>query len=148
MGGSAAGERCHRVAEMVVRMMTIRASDDVLGGTQHPRDVVNTHSELQQHRGTGEFLGSYTKLQGCVSRTRLDGKWRELEYGQKQFRTDDGGYLNWWEGTGSITFQGHNLAAREGLTQAFIAVASAKRRLLGEYRGRVFHGRFGSLYAE
>jgi hypothetical protein len=80
-------------------------------------------------------LGSYAKLQGRVSRTRLDGKWRELKYGQKQFRTDDGGYLNWWEKTGTVTFQGHNLPAREGLAQAFKAVASAKRRLLGEYRG-------------
>jgi hypothetical protein len=93
-----------------------------------------------------KFLGTYAKLQGCMSRTRLDGKWRELKYGQKQYRTDDGGYLNWWEGTGTITFQGHNSAAREELTEAFIAVASAKKRLLGEYRGREFHGRLHSLY--
>jgi hypothetical protein len=95
-----------------------------------------------------EFLGSYAKLQKCVSRTRLDGKWRRLKYGQNQYRTDGGGYLNWWEGTGTITFQGHNLAAREELTEAFIAVASAKRRLLGKYDGRVFCGRLQSLYAE
>jgi hypothetical protein len=94
------------------------------------------------------FAGNYRRLKKAVTRTGLPGKWRELKYGQKQFRTDDGGYLNWWEKTGTVTFQGHNLAAREGLTQAFIAVASAKRRLLGEYRGRVFHGRLGSLYAE
>jgi hypothetical protein len=95
-----------------------------------------------------KFLGDYTKLQKCVSRTEIDGKWREHRYGQKQFRTDDGGVLNWWEGTGTITFQGHNLAAREELTEAFIAAASAKRRLLGEYRGREFHGRLRSLYAD
>jgi hypothetical protein len=95
-----------------------------------------------------KFLGNYSKLQKCVSRTRLDGKWRMLKYGQKQYRTHDGGYLNWWEGTGTITFQGHNLAAKEELTQAFIAVASARRRLLGEYNGRVFCGRLRSLFAE
>jgi hypothetical protein len=97
---------------------------------------------------TLRFCGNYTKLQKCVSRTRLDGEWRELKYGQKQFRTDDGGYLNWWEGTGTITFQGSNLAARGELAEAFIAVASPKKRLLGEYRGRVFRGRLRSLYPE
>jgi hypothetical protein len=95
-----------------------------------------------------KFVGNYARLQICVSSTRLDGKWRNLKYGWKQYRTDEGGYLNWSETTKTVTFQGHNLAAREELTQAFIAVASAKRRLLGEYRGREFYGRFGSLYAE
>ena len=95
-----------------------------------------------------KFLGNYSKLQKCVSHTRLDGNWRELKYGQKQYRTGDGGYLNWWETTKTVTFQGHNLAAREELAEAFIAVASAKRRLLGEYRGREFYGRLRSLYAD
>jgi hypothetical protein len=95
-----------------------------------------------------KFLGNYAKLQMCVSRTRLDGKWRELENRHKQYRTNDGGILNWWEATGTITFQGHNLAARQELTQAFVAVASARRRLLGEYNGREFCGRLRSLYAD
>jgi hypothetical protein len=94
------------------------------------------------------FSGNYSKLKKTVARTGLPGKWRELKYGQKQYRTNDGGYLNWWEGTGTITFQGHNLAAKEELTQAFIAVASARRRLLGEYNGRVFCGRLRSLYGD
>jgi len=95
-----------------------------------------------------EFRGDYERIKKFVLRTGLPGKWRELKYGQKQFRTDDGGYLNWWQTTGTITFQGHNLAAREELTQAFIAIASARRRLLGEYNGRVFCGRLRSLYPE
>jgi hypothetical protein len=95
-----------------------------------------------------KFLGNHSKLEKCVSRTRLDGEWRTLKCGHMQYRTDDGGYLNWWETTGTITFQGSNLAAKEELTQAFIAVASARRRLLGEYRGREFHGRFKTLYPE
>lgn len=95
-----------------------------------------------------KFIGNSFKLENCVSRTGLDGKWRRLKYGQNQFRTNDGGYLNWWETTGTITFQGSNLAARAELTRAFIDVASARRRLLGEYCGRVFHGRLNTLYAE
>ena len=68
-----------------------------------------------------KFRGNYAKLRKCVSRTRIDGKWRELKYGHKQYRTDDGGYLNWWETTGTLTFEGSNSAAKEELTQAFIA---------------------------
>jgi len=94
------------------------------------------------------FPGNYNKLKNTVEQTSLPGKWRELKCGQKQFRTDDGGVLNWWETTKTITFQGRNLTAREELTHAFITAASAQKRLLGEYRGREFHGRMRSLYAE
>jgi hypothetical protein len=73
-----------------------------------------------------KFVGNYASLQICVSRTRLDGKWRMLKYGQKQYRTDDGGYLNWWETTGTLTFQGSNSAAKEELIQAFRKIASAQ----------------------
>jgi hypothetical protein len=95
-----------------------------------------------------KFVGNYARLQICVSRTRLAGKWRNLKYGWKQYRTDEGGYLNWSETTKTVTFQGSNLAAKEELTQAFVTVASAKKRLLGEYRGREFCGRMRSLYAD
>jgi hypothetical protein len=71
------------------------------------------------------------KLKKTVARTGVPGKWRELKCGHKQFRSDRGGYLNWWETTKTVIFQGHNFAAREELTEAFIAVASAKKRLLG-----------------
>jgi len=94
------------------------------------------------------FPGNYKKLKKTVARTGLPGKWRELKCGHKQFRSDRGGYLNWWETTKTLIIQGHNLAAREELTEAFIAVASAKKRLLGEYNGRVFCGRLNSLYPE
>jgi hypothetical protein len=65
-----------------------------------------------------KFRGNYAELRKCVSRTRLDGKWRVLKYGQKQYRTDDGGYLNWWETTGTLTFQGSNSSAKGELTAA------------------------------
>ena len=95
-----------------------------------------------------KFRGNYTKLNICVSNTLLDGEWRELK-DRKQFHTSDGAYLNWWKGTGTITFHSFSsLAAKEELTQAFIDVASARRRLLGEFRGRVFHGRLRTLYPE
>jgi len=85
-------------------------------------------------------------MQKYVSRTGLAGKWRDLKYGQKQYRTDKGGVLNWWETTGTITFQGLKTAAKEELEQAFIA--SAKKRLMGECGGRVFCGQLRSLYPD
>jgi hypothetical protein len=75
-----------------------------------------------------KFLGNYTKLKRCVSRTRLKGEWRDLENRHKQYRTGGGAVLNWWQATGTITFQGHGSAAKH-LEQAFIAVASAKGRI-------------------
>ena len=95
-----------------------------------------------------KFRGNYNKLKTTVKQTGLDGFWRELKYGQKQYRTDDGGVLNWWETTGTITFQGHDSTAREDLKQAFIGIASRKKRLLGECDGRVFYGELKSLYRD
>jgi hypothetical protein len=95
-----------------------------------------------------KFRGDYDTLKKIVRRTGLDGSWRELRSGQKQYHIDDGGYLNWWETTGTITFQGHDIAAREELKQAFIGVASRKKRLFGECDGRAFYGRLNSLYPD
>jgi hypothetical protein len=77
---------------------------------------------------TLKFRGTYAKLQKCVSRTGFDGEWSNLKDQQKQYRTTDGGILNWWRSTGTISFQGRESAARQ-LEKAFIAVASAKGRI-------------------
>jgi hypothetical protein len=93
-----------------------------------------------------KFIGKYGKLKTRVSRTGLAGKRRDLQNGHKQYRTDDGGILNWWETTGTISFQGSHAAARKELEWAFIA--AAKKRLFGEYRGHVFCGRLRGLYED
>ena len=49
---------------------------------------------------TLKFLGDYLKLKKCVSRTGVTGQWRELKNGHKQFRTNTGAILNWWESIG------------------------------------------------
>jgi hypothetical protein len=72
-----------------------------------------------------KFRGDYSKLKNCVLLTGFDGEWHDLKNHHKQYRTDDGGILNWWETSGTITFQGHESAAKQ-LAEAFIAVASAK----------------------
>jgi len=93
-----------------------------------------------------KFRGNYHRLKKAVTRTGLGGTWRELKYGQRQYRADDGGILNWWETTGTISFQGEKTAAKEELATAF--TASAKKRLVGVYRGQVFCLGLRSLYPE
>jgi hypothetical protein len=75
-----------------------------------------------------KFLGNYLQLQKCVLDTRLAGKWHKLRSGHKQFRSYHGGILNWWQSTGTITFQGGELAATE-LEQGFTKIASAQKLL-------------------
>jgi len=74
-----------------------------------------------------KFRGNYISLKKCVARTKFDGDWRELENHHRQYRTDDGAVLNWWERTGTITFQGHD--KNKDFENAFINEASAKNRL-------------------
>ena len=77
------------------------------------------------------FQGDYSKLRKYVSRVDSRGSWRDLKYGGKQYRTEKGAVLNWWEKSGKILFQGHDLAALE-FEQGFKAIASTKGRLANE----------------
>ena len=59
------------------------------------------------------------------------GRWRDLEHGGKQYRTDKGAVVNWWNGSGKILFQGQGSAVSK-FEQAFTAIASTKGRLENE----------------
>jgi len=74
------------------------------------------------------FRGTFLKLRKYVSRVDSRGHWRDLKYHCKQYRTDDGGVLNWWKKSGKILFQGHGQGASK-FEQALIAVFEAKGRL-------------------
>ena len=54
---------------------------------------------------TRKFCGSYEQLQSCVRRAGENGEWRDLG-NQKQFRTDSGAILNWYESTHTVFMQG------------------------------------------
>jgi hypothetical protein len=74
-----------------------------------------------------EFLGDFKKLEKCVSRTGVDGQWREVKNGPRQFHARTGAVLNWWESSGTIQFQGREPGMQ--FEQAFISIASEKGRL-------------------
>jgi hypothetical protein len=98
-----------------------------------------------QKREKLRYIRDYEKLQKDVARTGLPGKWRDMQNGGKQYRTDEGGVLNWWP-TGTILFQGVKEIARDELARAF--TAAAKRRLVGKYCGQVFCRGMQSLYPD
>ena len=77
------------------------------------------------------FLGDLVKLKKCVSRTGINGQWRELENHQVQYRTDDNAILNWWESTGTVAFQGRKSAV-EKLKKLFVRAARGKGLLKGK----------------
>jgi hypothetical protein len=77
------------------------------------------------------FLGDFNKLEKCVLRTGVPGKWREIPHHQVQYRTDDDAILNWWESTGTVAFQGPKLAI-EKLKKPFVRAARKKGLLKGK----------------
>jgi len=57
-----------------------------------------------------------------VEATGIAGAWRVCGGAHIQFRTDEGGVLNWWSTTGKVYFQGQSAAAQR-LKQALLHAA-------------------------
>jgi hypothetical protein len=72
-----------------------------------------------------KFRGDYAKLKKYVARAGLDGSWKKLPDGTRQYFTDDGGVLNWHPTKGSVWFQGEDEAAEE-LERKFKAAAKER----------------------
>ena len=66
-----------------------------------------------------KFHGTYEQLQEQVRRMGYVGKWSESKGGKKTFQSQDGAFLNWWEGNETIQFQGAK-QAKEKFEQAFL----------------------------
>ena len=84
------------------------------------------------------FRGDYEKIRKCTARVNAKDHWRDLEYGGKQYRTDDGAVLNWWEKSGKVAFQGNGETALK-FEQAFKALALRSDRL-ADRDGRTLEG--------
>lgn len=52
-----------------------------------------------------EFKGTFEELQAELAKSGCTGKWSDIANGH-QFKSDDGGILNWFPSTGKINFQG------------------------------------------
>lgn len=52
-----------------------------------------------------EFKGKFEELQALLEQKGCVGQWSDVANG-KQFRTDDGGILNWYPATGRVLLQG------------------------------------------
>ncbi len=48
----------------------------------------------------------FERMETLVGQTGVRGSWADVAGGQKQFRTEQDAVLNWWPGTGTLTFQG------------------------------------------
>lgn len=78
-----------------------------------------------------KFTGGYSRLQKYASLVDPNGEWRSLQHGCKQYRTDKGATLNYWEKSTKITFQGHPSVAQE-FQAAFEVIAARKNRLIDD----------------
>jgi len=68
-----------------------------------------------------KYRGDFKTLQLTLLRTGIEGEWR-LGENHNQYRANTGAVLNWWESTGTITFQGPGAAA-DDLKAAFLEKA-------------------------
>jgi hypothetical protein len=57
--------------------------------------------------------GDFNSLQRLVTLTGIPGKWVKLSDNHRQFRAETGAVLNYWKTTGTVNFQGAQLAADE-----------------------------------
>jgi len=69
-----------------------------------------------------KFTGTYQELQNKVALTGFCGQWKELPNGQKQFKTETGICLNWWETKKTIMIQGPDGENKQRFEDAFYKV--------------------------
>ena len=69
-------------------------------------------AEPQTYPPKLSFLGNSQVLMLAIEYAGINGYWRKLG-DQHQFRSDNGGVLNWWPRTGTINFQGNRSDAGE-----------------------------------
>ena len=75
-----------------------------------------------------KFTGSFDKLKEKVATINIDGEWVD-NGNHKQFRTENGVFLNWWESTGKLLVQGEKGTNNEGYKVIFEYML--KQRLYG-----------------
>lgn len=69
-----------------------------------------------------KFNGDYQELKDKVSLTGFKGDWKELPNYQKQFKTETGICLNWWDSSKTLMIQGSDGVNKEKFEEAFYNV--------------------------
>jgi hypothetical protein len=84
-----------------------------------------------------KFNGTFHDLKACVCLTGQDGNWRNVNNKrQKQFRTDKGVILNWYQSTGTVHFQNQERDPKMKFVRKFIAAAESENRLASRDTGK------------
>jgi hypothetical protein len=66
------------------------------------------------------FCGKFKNLKQHTALTGVTGEWRRRQ-NYYQYRAMTGAVLNWWQSTGTITFQGPASAAAD-FKEAFLSI--------------------------
>lgn len=75
---------------------------------------------------TNKFNGTYQDLKDKIFLTGINGNWKELANSQKQYKTDTGIVLNWWETSKTISIQGPNGINKEKFEDALYKVLNGE----------------------
>jgi hypothetical protein len=68
------------------------------------------------------FAGSFEQLRRIVERTGISGDWEYMPADYLRYLCHDSAILNWWESTGTVSFQGPEIP-RERLKNAIAGAA-------------------------
>lgn len=73
-----------------------------------------------------KFNGTFQELQDKILLTGINGSWKDLSNGQKQYKTETGIVLNWWESSKTISIQGPNGTNKDKFEDAFYKVLNGE----------------------
>lgn len=77
-----------------------------------------------------EFKGSFDELQQKIEGMGCVGQWADIEHG-KQFKSNEGGIMNWFSGSGRISYQG--TAAARAKLEAQLGVEPGATAAVGAF---------------
>jgi hypothetical protein len=92
----------------------------------HLGHILHTFTGASFMTTTGKFSGDLAALKATVARTGLQGQWSGRN--PYMFTAISGAMLRWWSSTGTIVFQGPEVA-RDALEDAFTAALAAQATL-------------------
>lgn len=75
---------------------------------------------------SNKFNGTFKDLKDKILLTGINGRWKELSNGQKQYKTETGIALNWWETSKTISIQGSNGTNKDKFEEAFYKVLNGE----------------------